>query len=311
MTPRLPIIQGGMAVKVSLSRLASAVANAGGIGIIAGTGLTREELATEIQKAKALTKGYIGVNVLFAAREFADLIKTAIAEKVDFIISGAGFSRDMFSLGREGNIPIISIVSSARVAKMAQKLGAAAVVVEGKEAGGHLGTDKSVLEILPEVVGEVDIPVIAAGGIIDGYDVARMIELGADGVQMATRFVASEECDINDNFKQRYLSATSEDVVLIDSPVGLPGRALANEFTRSIQGDTFLPIESCNGCLKHCTRKFCILEALRRAARGDTVGGLIFSGEFVGRIREILPVQTIMDNIAHQFTLATCTAQKA
>lgn len=290
MLPQIPIIQGGMAVKVSTGKLAAAVAQAGGIGTIGGTGMTPEELTDEIRTAKALTSGYIGVNVLFAAKQFAELMLTSMREKVDFVISGAGFSRDMFSWGKEFGIPVLAIVSSARLAKLAEKMGAAAVVVEGKEAGGHLGTDRPIADIIPEVVAEVEIPVIAAGGITDGNDIARMIKLGATGVQMATRFVMSDECEAHPNFKAKYLQASAEDVTLIQSPVGLPGRSLKNRFTQLIAGEGRVSIAKCERCLKHCSAKFCILESLRRAVAGDVNDGLIFSGEFVYRIKEILPV---------------------
>ncbi|TCL56167.1 NAD(P)H-dependent flavin oxidoreductase YrpB (nitropropane dioxygenase family) [Hydrogenispora ethanolica] len=304
MLPRIPVIQGGMAVKVSTGRLAAAVANAGGIGTIAGTGLTDAELRSEIQTARSLSDGYIGVNVLFAAKRFSELMLTALREKVDFVISGAGFSRDMFQWGREHKIPVLAIVSSARLARLAEKLGAAAVVVEGKEAGGHLGTDRPIAALVPEVAASVRIPVVAAGGITDGFDIARMLRLGASGVQMATRFVASRECEAHANFKAQYLAANAEDVTLIDSPVGLPGRAISNHFTRSIAGALRSKIQHCDGCLKHCSAKFCILDALRKAVSGDTQNGLVFSGEFVGRIKEILPVQEIMDRLVAQMEQA-------
>ncbi|MGE5577925.1 MAG: NAD(P)H-dependent flavin oxidoreductase [Syntrophothermus sp.] len=304
MKPKLPIIQGGMAVRVSTARLAAAVANAGGIGIIAGTGLTVKQLVDEIRRARDLTSGYIGVNVLFAVEQFARLMLAAMKEKVDFVISGAGFSRDMFAWGKDHGVPVLSIVSSARLAKVAEKLGAAAVVVEGKEAGGHLGTDRSVHDVLPEVVAAVDIPVIAAGGIMDGFDIARALGEGAQGVQMATRFVASTECEAHPNFKKRYLAAEEDDVILIDSPVGLPGRALRNKFTDSISGEGRRPIAHCERCLKQCSTKFCILDALRRAVDGDVENGLVFSGEFVHRIKEILSVQEIMDRLSAQFEQA-------
>lgn len=300
MTPKLPIIQGGMAVRVSTGKLAAAVAQAGGIGTIAGTGLTSQELTNEIRKARGLTSGYIGVNVLFAVQQFAELMLTAMKEKVDFVVSGAGFSRDMYAWGKDHGVPVISIVSSARLAGVAQKLGAAAVVVEGKEAGGHLGTDRSIAEIVPEVAAEVDIPVVAAGGITDGFDIARLLRLGARGVQMATRFVASVECEAHARFKEMYLAARPEDVVLIKSPVGLPGRALRNPFTEAIAGDGRWPIERCRHCLKRCSGKFCIVDALQRAVDGDVHDGLVFSGEFVHRIHEILPVQEIMDRLSLQ-----------
>ena len=154
MTPKVPIMQGGMGVGISLSGLASAVANAGGIGTISGTGISIEEMRLQIRRAKELIKdsGYIGVNMLFAMNDFAEKMKAALEEKVDFIISGAGISRDMYTWGKQAGIPVISIVSSAKLAKISERLGAAAVVVEGFEAGGHLGTDRPMFDILPEVV---------------------------------------------------------------------------------------------------------------------------------------------------------------
>lgn len=305
MRPRVPIIQGGMAVAVSGGRLAGAVAKAGGLGVVAGSGLTYEMLRNEIRKAREIAPGgYIGVNVLFAVRDFAGLMKTAMSELVDFVVSGAGFSRDMFEWGRDSGVAVIPIVSSARLAKLAQKLGAAAVVVEGKEAGGHLGTDRSIDDIVPEVAAVVDIPVIAAGGLTTGADIARLMAKGADGVQMATRFVLSQECEAHPNFKAKYLAAEPDDVVLIQSPVGLPGRALRNPFTERVAGEGTVPAKVCQHCLKHCSGKFCIMEALRRAVHGDIDAGLVFSGEHVWRIKDILPVQTIIDRLEAEYDAA-------
>ena len=298
---KLPIIQGGMAVRVSTAKLAAAVANEGGAGIIAGTGLTVQALQEEIKKARQMTPGLIGVNVLFAATQFAQLVKAAMKEKVDFIVSGAGFSRDIFTWGKEMNVPVISMASSARVAKLAEKMGAAAVIVEGKEAGGHLGTDRSVFDLLKEVVGSVRIPVIAAGGIMDGHDIARALEAGASGVQMATRFVASSECEASPKFKELYLNSRPEDSVLIESPVGLPGRAIRNPLTERLEAEKHLGVKKCDGCLKHCTHSFCILEALEKAVDGDVENGLVFSGEFFHRIKEILPVKKIMAQLVREY----------
>ncbi len=234
--PKVPILQGGMGVGISLSKLASAVANAGGIGIISGTGISIDEMRMHIRKAKDKIRntGYIGVNVLFAMNDFAEKMKAAIEEKVDFIISGAGISRDMYTWGKNAGIPVISIVSSAKLAKLSERLGAAAVVVEGHEAGGHLGTERPLFDILPEVVAAVEIPVIAAGGIMTGKDIAHALKMGASGVQMGTRFVASNECDAPLSFKEKYINARLEDTILVKTTVGLQGRAVKNNFTKLI-----------------------------------------------------------------------------
>lgn len=296
---KLPIFQGGMAVRVSLAPLAAAVANCGGAGTIAGTGMSSRELMDEIRKARSLTRGILGVNVLFAVSNFAELVKTALNEKIDFVVSGAGFSRDMFAWGREANVPVIPIVSSAKLARISEKLGAAAVVVEGKEAGGHLGTDLPLKEILPEVRSAVSIPVIAAGGIVDAEGIAEVMRLGADGVQMATRFVLSKECTVSENFKNHYLQAEKDDVVLVKSPVGFPGRALRNPFSERLSREE-IGIDSCDGCLKVCNQDFCILDALRRAEQGDMERGLVFSGENVYKIKVVLSVRDIFNNILNR-----------
>jgi len=304
MKPRVPIIQGGMGVRISLSNLAAAVANAGGIGIISGTGIPVEEMQAHIRRARELTKGqgYIGVNVLFAMNSFPETIKAAMEEKVDFIISGAGFSRDMYAWGREYNVPVISIVSSAKLARLAERLGAAAVVVEGFEAGGHLGTDRPLFEILPEVIEAVSIPVIAAGGIMTGADIARAIQMGASGVQMGTRFVASVECDAPDAFKQKYIETVSaDDLVLVKTTVGLQGRAIRNRFTEAISGDNKLKIEKCYDCLKACSYRFCTLDSLVTSVNGDVENGLVFAGARVHEIDQILPVQTIIDRLMIEY----------
>ncbi len=297
---KVPIIQGGMAVRLSTSTLAAAVANEGGIGIIAGSGMSPEELRAEIQRARTLTSGIIGVNIMFAVSAFADLIKTAIEERIDLIISGAGFSRDMFGWGKDAGIPIVPIVSTDKLAKISEKLGAAAVVLEGKEAGGHLGTDFSVYELLPLVRKAVKIPVIAAGGIVEGKDIAEAFRLGADGVQMGIRFAASKESNAAENLKQVYLNATREDIILIDSPVGLPGRAIKNEFTDKIAAGKVRITNRCAQCLKECARNFCIMEALENAQKGNLADGLIFSGEYVGKIKEILSVKEIIHTLLQE-----------
>jgi nitronate monooxygenase len=303
MAPKVPIMQGGMGVGISLSGLASAVANAGGIGIISGTGISFDELRFHIRKARESIQdgGYIGVNVLFAMNDFAEKMKVAIEEKVDFIISGAGISRDMYSWGREAGIPVISIVSSARLAKISERLGASAVVVEGNEAGGHLGTERPLFDILPEVVEAVKIPVIAAGGIMTGEDLARAIRMGASGVQMGTRFVASNECDAPLSFKEKYVQAKKEDTVMVKTTVGLEGRAIKNYFTELISDDKKVKIKKCIDCLKDCSYRFCTMDSLITSMEGDCENGLVFAGSRVHEINEILPVQTIIHNIMDEY----------
>jgi len=305
--PKFPILQGGMGVGISLSKLAAAVANAGGIGTISGTGISIEEMRQHIRKARELTNGvgYIGVNVLFAMTDFSEKIKAAMEEKVDFIISGAGVSRDMYAWGREYDVPVISIVSSARLAKISQRLGASAVVVEGTEAGGHLGTDRPLFDILPEVVEAVNIPVIAAGGILTGDDIAKALKIGASGVQMGTRFVASDECDAPMSFKQKYLDAKKEDTLLVKTTVGLEGRAIKNRFTERISNGGKVKIEKCYRCLKTCSFQFCTLDSLFRSMNGDVEDGLVFSGARVAEITDISPVKDIINRIMEELRCST------
>jgi nitronate monooxygenase len=297
LVPKFPIVQGGMAIRISTAPLAAAVAQAGGVGTIAGTGMSLEELAAEIRQAKKITQGVIGVNVLFAARNFAQLVRTALREKVDFIVSGAGFSRDMFIWGRESDTAIIPIVSSARLAKLAEKMGAAALVVEGVEAGGHLGTDLPLKEILKDIRDAVKIPIIAAGGIATGQEAAEILSLGADGVQLATRFLASDECTAPRAYKEMHLNVKPEDIVTINSPVGLPGKAIRNSFSERLASGLPMDKDPCSSCLKKCSHYFCIFAALNRAQQGDMEKGLIFSGESAVKLKEIQPVETIMADL--------------
>lgn len=299
---QVPIVQGGMAIRLSTARLAAAVANEGGIGLIAASGMAFDELRKEIRMARELTggKGIIGINAMVAAREFLGLITTAAEEKIDLIVAGAGFSRDIFAVGRKYGVEVVPIVSSVRLAQTAEKLGASAIVVEGTEAGGHLGTQQSIKEILPEIIEAVNIPVIAAGGAIDGNDVAELLKLGASGVQMGSRFAASEESNGAPALKEFYLKMTKEDVVQIDSPVGYKGRAIRNPFAQlSLEDKAPKPIQ-CDACLKKCKRNFCIIRALTRAQQGDVETGLIFTGANMWKIKEILPVKEIFRRIKEE-----------
>ena len=231
---KVPIIQGGMAVRLSTARLAAAVANEGGIGLIAASGMPTDELRYEIRLARSLTSGIIGINIMVAARGFSEIVKTAIEEGIDLVVAGAGFSRDMFGLGQESGTPIVPIVSSVKLAKISQRLGAAAIVVEGKEAGGHLGTSTSIRELIPDIAKAVDIPVVAAGGVLSGQDIAALIKMGASGVQMGSRIAASEECNAAPALKRSYLKSKPDEIVVIHSPESLARRDVRTPFADKI-----------------------------------------------------------------------------
>ncbi len=335
---KVPIIQGGMGVMVSKASLASAVANCGGAGTIASVGLgygtqenethfveaSRDGLIKEIRQAKEWTKGVVGVNVMVALSNYEDLVKTAAKEKADFIVSGAGLPLRLPEFVDDASIRLIPIVSSPRAAsiiirtwKKRYNCSPDAIVVEGPKAGGHLGfkfddlnppkggaLEAIVTEVLGVVKGEgLDIPIIAAGGIFDGKDMARFLKLGASGVQMATRFVATFECSVSDKFKELYLAAEEKDVVLIKSPVGMPGRVVMTEFVNRIsQGET-VPISCGYLCLKTCNPKtvpYCIAKALFHAVKGDFNNAIVFAGSNVPRVKEIVSVKELMDSIVNE-----------
>jgi NAD(P)H-dependent flavin oxidoreductase YrpB (nitropropane dioxygenase family) len=294
----IPIIQGGMAVSVSTPELACAVADQGGIGVIGGSGLRIEELRAQLREARALTKGILGLNIMVAARSFKESVLEALRQRVDVIIAGAGFSRDVFAICREWKTPIITMVSSVKVAKLAERLGAAAVVLEGRDAGGHLGTEEKTETLLPAIRNAVSIPVIAAGGFVSGADVSHAVQLGADGVQMGTRFLLSSECTVHQNFKDLLLGAKITDLVRILSPVGMPANAIRTPLVQKLlAGDESIRPENCTGCLKRCSGTFCILEALRRARDGDYERGLFFTGRNFPAIGSIQSVREIINNI--------------
>ena len=289
---KVPIIQGGMAIRLSTARLAAAVASEGGIGLIAASGMSHDELRYEIRLARSLTSGVIGINIMVAARDFAEVVKTAISEGIDLVVAGAGFSRDMFGLGKESGTPIVPIVSTAKLAKISERLGASAVIVEGKEAGGHLGTDTSIREIIPEVRAAVKLPIVAAGGVLTGQDIVDFIKMGANGVQMGSRFASSVESNAAPALKEYYLKSKPEDIVVIHSPVGLPGRAVRTPFSQRVMEGP-VPPKTCDACLKACKHNFCIIRSLIRAQQGDVETGLVFTGEYMPRIDKILSVKEI------------------
>ena len=269
--------------------------------MIAASGMSHGELRYEIRLARALTKGIIGINIMVAASDFAGIVKTAIKEGIDLIVAGAGFSRDMFGLGKESNTPIVPIVSSVKLAKISERLGASAIVVEGKEAGGHLGTDVSVRDLIAPIREAVKIPIIAAGGMLTGQDIVDIMRKGANGVQMGSRFAASEESNAAPTLKQYYLKSKPEDIVVIHSPVGLPGRAVRTPFSKRVMEGS-VPPKVCDKCLKACQHNFCIVRSLIRAQQGDLETGLVFTGEFMPRIEKILSVKEIINNLMAEVT---------
>lgn len=339
----VPIIQGGMGVGISLSGLASAVANEGGAGIIssAGLGLLYKDFSSdfleasiyglkeEIRKAREKTKGVIGVNVMVAMTNFTDMIKTAISEKVDLITAGAGLPLDMPSfLKSDSTTKLVPIVSSARAAKIICEKWKAnynylpdAVIVEGPKAGGHLGfkeeqiddLDYSLEKLVPEIVSELKsfedkyhkkIPLIAAGGIYTGKDIRNILDLGASGVQMGTRFVTTDECDASPSFKQAYINATSSDIEIIKSPVGMPGRAILSNFITKVRDGKKQPKKCPFKCIKTCDiskSPYCIIVALINALKGNFDSGYAFAGTNAFRANKITTVKELFKAILQEY----------
>ncbi len=343
----IPIVQGAMGVGVSLSNLASAVANAGGIGVIATPGIGQFEpdwdanpkdankraLRKEIQKAKAKTDGIIGVNIMVALSDFDDLVQCAVEEEANLLFLGAGLPirlPETLPLDKLGELPtkFVPIVSSAKAAKLIFRSWAKqfnhipdAVVVEGPLAGGHLGFKKEHIDnpdyalekILPEVISAIkpyeeqfnrNIPVIAAGGIFTGADIHKFMQLGAQGVQMGTRFVATYECDASMEFKKAYLNCKKEDIVIIDSPVGLPGRAIRDKFLERISSGVKETFKCPWKCLKSCDFKnvpYCIGLALMNAKKGDLENGFAFAGANAYLVDKIISVKELIEMLVGEY----------
>lgn len=302
-TAKVPIIQGGMSIRVSTSALAIPVAECGGIGTIGGSGLPVAELQEDIRKAKNETNGIVAVNIMYAMKEFYELVMGSIEAGVDMIITGAGFSRDIFKIGKKHDVPIVSIVSSPAFAKLAEKLGAAAIVVEAAEAGGHLGTQTKLRDLFPSIRKVVKkVPLIAAGGITNGFDMAELMDkFGADGIQIASRFVLSKECSVSQKFKETFLNADKEDIVLVSSPVGMPGRAINTPFVQKMTSGEDISVKECKyKCLKKCSYRYCISDRLMKAHDGNVEEGLVFSGSNTYKMKEILSVREIFDRFVKE-----------
>ena len=344
---RKPVIQGGMGIGVSLARLAAAVANEGGIGVIASVGLSflnpdkykkskegnMEALRDEIRRARTMTDGVLGLNIMYAITEFDDILKAAFEEEIDVVFMGAGLPLKLPAeltpeILKTSRTKTAVIVSSDRAAKIIfQNWGKYfnhvpdAVVVEGPMAGGHLGfkieqienPDYALEKILPAVIEAVKpyeeqfskkIPVIAAGGIFTGADIHKFIDMGASGVQMATRFVATDECDASDEFKKSYIAAGRDDITIIKSPVGLPGRAVSNDFLNDVEAGEKKPFKCPWKCLKTCdfrTAPYCIAMALVNAQKGILSDGFAFTGSNAYRIKEIVPVKKLFSMLGEEY----------
>jgi NAD(P)H-dependent flavin oxidoreductase YrpB (nitropropane dioxygenase family) len=338
-----PIVQGGMGVGISLSGLASAVANEGGVGVIssAGLGLVYKNLSTnfieaailglkeELRLVREKTQGIIGVNIMVAMSNFSDMVKTAIQEKIDIIFSGAGMPLNLPSYLTEGSkTKLVPIVSSARAAKIIcekwwslYKYLPDAVVVEGPKAGGHLGFKSEQIEdenfsleqLVPAVCKEIEvyeqrfnkkIPVIAAGGLYSGEDIYKIMQLGASGVQLGTRFVTTEECDASQLFKETYINATEEDIKIIKSPVGMPGRAIFNSFMEKVRDGKKKPFACRFKCIKTCDiskSPYCIITALFNAFKGNMKNGYAFAGTNAFRADKIETVKELFVKLKEEF----------
>ncbi len=342
-TAPLPIVQGGMGVGISLSGLASAVANMGGIGVIAAAGIGMYErdfntnyleantraLSLEIRKAKSLTGGILGLNIMVAFSNYGDLARVAIEEEIDVIFSGAGLPMNMPQyLNGNSKTKLVPIISSGRAAGLICKRWLSrfdylpdAIVVEGPKAGGHLGfsleqifdpafaLEKLVPEVV-EVVGDYSarygkpIPVIAAGGIYTGGDIRAIMELGADAVQMGTRFVATHECDADHLFKQAYIDAKPEDIIIVNSPVGMPGRAIRNQYLDDVSQGIKKPYRCPYHCILTCDPEnspYCIAYALISAKRGRFRNGFAFAGANVHRVNEIVSVKELISTLVAEY----------
>jgi len=326
-----------------LSGLASAVANMGGVGVISSVGIgligkpkfenfrqvNIKALQLEIRKARSLTKGILGVNIMVALSNYADLVRTSVDEGIDLIFSGAGLPMDLPKyLSAGAKTRLVPIISSARAARIICHKWQTnynylpdAVVLEGPKAGGHLGFKENQIDdrhyrletLLPEVIealeffrndGMKPIPVIAAGGIYTGHDIHKFFKLGASGVQMGTRFVATRECDASDAFKNAFINSTRATIEIIKSPVGLPGRAISNAFLEKMKADDKKPVSCPYRCIITCDYKksdYCIADALINAQMGDLDNGFAFAGKNAFRVRKITTVKKLFETLLRQY----------
>ncbi|BCJ96754.1 2-nitropropane dioxygenase [Anaerocolumna cellulosilytica] len=338
LTAKLPIIQGGMGVGISLSSLAGAVAAEGGIGVISTAQIGFSEpdfkknpletnlrmVREHIKRARQIApKGILGVNIMVATQNYARYVKEAIKSGIDLIISGAGLPTELPEIAKGTKTKLIPIVSSLKAASVIFRLWDKknqttpdALIIEGPKAGGHLGFLPEMLEGISdeaydeEIKSIIDltkdygsrygkhIPVIIAGGIKNKVDMEHYLKLGADGIQVATKFVTTEECDADIKYKQAYLDCKKEDIIIVKSPVGMPGRAIRNEFVnKTLEGP--IPVRRCHNCIKSCNpvdTPYCITEALANAAVGNVEEALLFCGANAYLEQKIRTVKEVLSD---------------
>lgn len=337
---KVPVIQGGMGVGVSLSSLAGSVAASGGIGVISTAqigyrepdfdadpiGANLRAIGTEIKKAREIAKGGIlGVNIMVATRKYEEYVKAAVAAGIDLIISGAGLPMDLPKLAGAAKTKLAPIVSSVKSTQVIMRYWwkkysrlPDLVVIEGPLAGGHLGFHreqlddieslhydeevKAIIEKVNETAAEheTSIPVVMAGGVYTREDMEHYLEMGAAGVQMATRFVTTYECDADPAYKQSYIDAKKEDIVIVQSPVGMPGRAILNPFMKRAK-EGRIPHEKCHLCISTCKgadTPYCITDALVNAVKGKVDDALLFCGANAYRATHLEHVRDIMEELS-------------
>lgn len=344
-TLELPIVQGGMGIGISRSNLAAAVSKHGGLGVLSGAQIGHDEpdfetntlqanlraIKKHIKKAKEAAKDkMIGINLMVAMEHYEEHVEAAVEAGVDIIISGAGLPLTLPAQLKNSKTMFAPIVSSARAAKALlknydrkYKVAPDMVVIEGPKAGGHLGfraediesdsidLDQILLDVIEATRPYADkynkeIPVIVGGGVFDGTDIAHYLKLGASGVQMATRFIATEECDAHPNFKQAIIDCKEEDILLVKSPVGMPGRAIRNPFSEKY-GIKREKIRKCYNCVKPCnpaTTIYCISKALLHAVRGEVDDALLFCGANAYKVNELVTVEHLLQSLKSEILSA-------
>lgn len=336
----VPVIQGGMGVGISLGDLAGAVAREGGIGIISAAQIGFKEpdfdrnaleanlraIPKEYDKARdAAPHGVIGFNIMVAMRHYEAYVRAAIEAGADLIISGAGLPTELPKIAGDSEVKLAPIVSTDKSAQVILKYWDRKykrvpdlLVIEGPKAGGHLGFtreqlelfggdsyDAEILRIMDTVKGYEDkydqkIPVALAGGIETSDQAAHAFSLGADAIQVASRFVTTEECDADIRYKEAYLGAGKEDIVIVKSPVGMPGRAIRNAFMERVLSGERIPHSPCHGCLHKCSPDeipYCITDALIHAARGEVEDALLFCGANAYKADRIETVKEVIDSL--------------